>query len=75
MSLWVLNSCYDDKMAKTECNSDNPIEDFTWLKAIKITKTNCGWEISIRIFNSTVYRDFNDQVTRDKVLYRCKTTL
>jgi len=111
MSLLILNSCLYDKLPKTECISDNPIEDFAWLKAIKSTMTNCGCEISIiqgtynnqtvfftaltdalcdginmptlydcegkvvRIFNSTDYREFYDQVTRDKVLYRCKTTL
>ena len=75
MSMLILNSCLYDKLPKTECISDNPIEDFAWLKAIKSTMTNCGCEISIRIFNSTDYREFYDHVTRDKVLYRCKTTL
>lgn len=47
LSLLILNSCYYDKMAKTECISDNPIEDFAWLKAIKNTMTDCSCEISI----------------------------
>jgi len=111
VSLLILNSCSYDKLPKTECISDNPIEDFAWLKVIKSTMTNCSCEISIiqgtynnqtvffvaltdmlcdgisiptlydcegkvvRVFNSTDYREFNDHVTHDKVLYRCKTTL
>ena len=107
LSLLLLNGCYYDKMSKTECNSDNPIEDFAWLKAMKNTMTNCSCEISIiqgtynnqtvffialtdmlcdginiptlfdckgkavRVYNSSDYRDFHDQVTTDKVLYRC----
>ena len=109
LSLLILNGCHYDKMAKTECNSDNPVEDFAWLKAMKNTMTNCSCEISIiqgtynnqtvffmagtdplcnginmptifdcegkvvRIFTINDYLSFNDLVTRDKVLYRCKT--
>ncbi|HZK96042.1 MAG TPA: hypothetical protein VFC67_17715 [Prolixibacteraceae bacterium] len=47
ISLLLLNGCYYDKMAKTECISDNPIEDFAWLKAMKNTMTDCGCETSI----------------------------
>jgi len=111
IGLLLFNGCRYDKMANTECNSNNPTEDFAWLKAIKNTMTNCSCEISIiqgtynnqtvfftaltdalcdginiptlydcegkvvRVFTSADYRDFNDNVTRDKVLYRCKTVL
>lgn len=111
MSLSILSCDMFDKSLKTECNLDNPIEDFAWLKAMKTTLTNCSCETSIiqgtynnqtvffiattdplcdgidmptlfdcnggavRTFTSADYRDFYDHVTRDKVLYRCKTTL
>ena len=111
IGLLFFNGCRYDKITTTECISNNPTEDFAWLKAIKNTMTNCNCEISIiqgtynnqtvfftaltdalcdginiptlydcegkvvRVFTSADYRDFNDQVTRDKVLYRCKTVI
>jgi hypothetical protein len=37
------------------------------------TLFNCEGKV-VRTFNETDYREFYDKVTRDKVLYRCKTT-
>lgn len=47
MILFILNCCTYDKLTKTECNSDDPIEDFAWLKEMKNSLTNCSCEISI----------------------------
>ena len=107
----MLNCCKYDSLARTECTSNNPIEDFTWLRVVKNSLSNCSCEISIiqgtysnrtvfftaitdalcdgiiiptlydcegkvvRIFTSDDFLSFNDLVSTDKVLYRCKTTL
>ncbi len=47
ISLLIMNSCLYDKLPKTECISDNPIEDFAWLKAIKSTMTNCSCKTTL----------------------------
>jgi hypothetical protein len=109
--LLILVGCEYDKPAKAECISDNPIEDFAWLKEMKNSLTQCDCEVSIiqgtynnqtvfftaltdvlcdginiptlfdcdgkivRVFTIGDYRSFNDLVTRDKVLYRCKTSI
>ena len=47
MILGLLNCCKYDNLSKTECISNNPTEDFVWLKTIKSSLTNCSCEISI----------------------------
>jgi hypothetical protein len=108
ITLLVIISCH--KETQNACDSNNPIEDVTWLKEMKASMTNCTCEMSIiqgtyknqavffvaltdplcdgidmpalydcngkviMTFTEENYRDFYDNVTRDKVLYRCKTT-
>jgi len=45
--LGMLNCCKYDSLAKTECTSNNPIEDLAWLRAVKNSISNCSCEISI----------------------------
>ena len=47
IGLLILSCNKSDKLTKTECVLDNPIEDFAWLKAMKTNLTNCSCEISI----------------------------
>ena len=47
MILGMLNCCKYENLAKTQCSSNNPTEDFVWLKAIKNSLSNCSCEISI----------------------------
>lgn len=37
----------DDDSNKSACNYTNPIEELSWLKAIKNSMTNCSCEMSI----------------------------
>ena len=108
----VLLSCDKDENdidTQNACNSDNPIEDISWIIEIKNSLTDCSCEISIiqgtyngqtvfftaltdplcdgidtptlfdcngnaiRTFTMDDYQDFYNNVSRDKVLYRCKT--
>lgn len=105
--LIIIFSC--QKETQNACKSSNPIDDVTWIKAIKNSLTNCTCEISIiegtydnktifytqltdpvcngifsatlfdcngkvvRIFKQSDYDDFFNLVTRNKVLYRCKS--
>ena len=98
----------DDSENKNACNSDNPIEDISWLKELKNSLSDCVCEISliqgtydnrtvfftaltdplcdgidmptlfdckgnvVRTFTMNDYQEFYTDVTRDKVLYRCK---
>jgi hypothetical protein len=109
----ILSGCTDedhDLETQNACNSDNPIENVTWIKNMKNSLTNCTLELSIikgtyegqtvfftgitdglfdgiyapsvlydcngelvRTFTIDDFQDFYGNVTRDTVLYRCKT--
>jgi hypothetical protein len=44
---WMLNCCKYDSFPKAEFISNNPTEDYPWLKVVKNSLTNCSCEISI----------------------------
>ena len=47
MILGMLNCCKYDSLSKTEYISNNPTEDYAWLKTVKNSLSNCSCEISI----------------------------
>jgi hypothetical protein len=54
----ILTSCKKDNNTLPECNVEDPIEEFDWLKEVKNSFTNCSCWISIlqgRYKGGTVY--------------------
>ncbi len=39
-SILLLNCSKDEKTSANDCNTDNPMEEFGWLKEMKDTLTN-----------------------------------
>jgi hypothetical protein len=46
-SFLLVNCGKDEKVTVSACNSDNPMENIGWLKAMKDSLTDCSCEISI----------------------------
>jgi hypothetical protein len=43
----LVNCRKEEKMEANACNTDNPMENIDWLKAMKDSMTNCSCRISI----------------------------
>ncbi len=54
----LVNCSKDEKTSANDCNTDNPMEEFGWLKEMKDTLTNCTCQLSIvqgTYLNQTVF--------------------
>jgi hypothetical protein len=47
LSALLVNCSKDEKVTSNACNTDNPMENIDWLKAMKDSLTNCSCQISI----------------------------
>ncbi len=46
-SILLVNCSKDEKVTENACNTDNPIDNISWLIAMKDSLTNCACQVSI----------------------------